>query len=63
MFLITTDLFSEKPDFHSDLVILKRFGKYRLARKIRFRPRSLIDGRYYYVDAHSGMRLGGGTFV
>jgi len=54
---------SEKPDFHSDLVILKRFGKYRLAWKIRFRPSSPLDGRYYYVDAHSGMRLGGGNFV
>lgn len=52
-----------KPDFHSDLVILKRFGKYRLAWKIRFRPSSPLDGRYYYVDAHSGMRLGGGNFV
>lgn len=53
----------EKPDFHSNLVILKRFGKYRLAWKIRFRPSSPLDGRYYYVDAHSGMNLGGGNFV
>ena len=53
----------EKPDFLSNLVILKRFGKYRLAWKIRFRPESPIDGRYYYVDAHSGMKLGGGNFV
>lgn len=57
------DVAPEKPDFLSKLVIIKRFGKYRLAWKIRFRPESPVDGRYYYIDAHSGMRLGGGNFV
>ena len=52
-----------KPDYLSKLVIIKRFGKYRLAWRIRFRPESPIDGRYYYVDAHSGTKLGGGNFV
>lgn len=51
------------PDFISNLVIVERFGKYRLAYKIRFRPSSILDGRFYYVDAHSGMYLGGGNFV
>lgn len=52
-----------KPDFLSNLVIIKRFEKYRLAWKIRFRPSNPLDGRYYYVDAHSGQKLGGGNFV
>jgi len=53
----------KNPDFRSKLVIIERFGKYRLAWRIRFRPASPIDGRYYYVDAHSGLKLGGGNFV
>ncbi|MGI6395241.1 MAG: hypothetical protein ACOX2F_11045 [bacterium] len=54
---------SISPDFISQLVIIERFGKYRLAHKVRFRPTSILDGRFYYVDAHSGEYLGGGNFV
>ena len=50
-------------DFISNLIIIERFGKYRLAYKIRFRPSSILDGRFYYVDAHDGSYLGGGNFV
>jgi len=50
-------------DFISNLVIIERFGKYRLAYRIRFKPSSILDGRFYYVDAHDGKYLGGGNFV
>lgn len=51
------------PDFISNLVIIKAAGGFKLAYKIRFRPSSPLDGRFYYVDAHNGAKLGGGNFV
>lgn len=51
------------PDFISKLVIIGHAGEFRLAYKIRFRPSSPLDGRFYYVDAHNGKSLGGGNFV
>jgi hypothetical protein len=57
------DLQSNSPDFISKLVIIEGAGGYRLAWKLRFRPESILDGRFFYVDAHSGESLGGGNFV
>ncbi len=51
------------PDFISELMIVERAGGYRLAWKLRFRPESILDGRFFYVDAHNGESLGGGNFV
>jgi hypothetical protein len=63
IFTIKYPVNTSMPDFISDLVILNRGGGYRLAWKIRFRPESPVDGRFFYVDAHTGKSLGGGNFV
>ncbi len=54
---------SVKPDFISNLIIVERAGGYYLAWEIRFRPESILDGRFFYVDAHTGKSLGGGNTV
>ena len=63
IFSLKYQINSSQPDFISDLVIVERAGGYRLAWKIRFRPESMLDGRFFYVDAHTGKSLGGGNFV
>jgi len=53
----------DNPVFASTLVILYSGDRYRLAYRIRFKPASLADGNFYYIDAHTGSYLGGGNFV
>ena len=53
----------EKPDFAAKLVIIEDSGNYRLAYRIRFRPISPVDGRYFYVDANNGRLLRTGNLV
>ena len=52
-----------KPDFATKLVIIGYNGGYRLAYRVRFRPMSPVDGRFYYVDAMNGMILRTGNLV
>ena len=53
----------KKPDFATKLVILGYNGGYRLAYRVRFRPMSPVDGRFYYVDATSGKILRTGNLI
>ena len=52
-----------KPDFAAKLVILEDSGDYRLAYRIRFRPMSPVDGRFFFVDAKNGRLLRTGNLV
>ena len=52
-----------KPDFASTPVIIESNGEYRLAYRIRFRPMSPIDGRFFFVDANNGRVLRSGNLV
>jgi len=63
LFSVKYQINTDKPDFISHLVIVERQGGYRLAWEIRFRPGSILDGRFFYVDAHTGESLGGGNSV
>ena len=54
---------AEKSDFAAKLVIIEDSGNYRLAYRIRFRPVSPVDGRYFYVDANNGRLLRTGNLV
>ena len=54
---------AEKSDFTAKLVIIEDSGNYRLAYRIRFRPVSPVDGRYFYVDANNGRLLRTGNLV
>lgn len=53
----------DNPVFVSSLVILAAGDTYKLAYRIRFKPASLADGNFYYIDAHDGTYLGGGNAV
>ena len=53
----------KKSDFATKLVIIGYNGGYRLAYRVRFRPMSPVDGRFYYVDAMSGMVLRTGNLI
>lgn len=53
----------KKPDFTSKLVIIAYNGTYRLAYRVRFRPMSPVDGRFFYVDAMNGRILRTGNLV
>lgn len=52
-----------KPDFASYPVIIEYNGEYRLAYRIRFRPISPIDGKFFFVDANNGRVLRTGNLV
>ena len=52
-----------KPDFASNPVIIGYNGGYRLAYRVRFRPKSPVDGRFFFVDADSGRVLRTGNLV
>ena len=52
-----------KPDFAAKLAIIEDAGNYKLAYRIRFRPISPVDGRYFYVDANNGRVLRTGNLV
>ena len=54
---------AKKPDFAAKLVILEDSGNYRLAYRIRFRPMSPVDGRFFFVDAQNGRLLRTGNLV
>ena len=54
---------SFKPDFASKLVIIGYNNGYRLAYRVRFRPVSPVDGRYFFVDADTGRILRTGNLV
>lgn len=53
----------KRPDFASKLMIVKDGGSYKLAYRVRFRPSSPIDGRFYYVDANNGRIIRTGNLV
>ena len=53
----------KKPDFASQLVIVAYNGEYKLAYRIRFRPASPTDGKYFFVDANNGRILRTGNLV
>ena len=53
----------KKPDFATKLVIIGYNGGYRLAYRVRFRPMSPVDGRFYYVDAMNGRVLRTGNLI
>ncbi len=53
----------KNPDFAAKLVIIEDDGSYKLAYRIRFRPKSPVDGRYFYVDANNGRLLRTGNLV
>ena len=53
----------KKPDFATKLVIIGYNGGYRLAYRVRFRPMSPVDGRFYFVDAMNGRVLRTGNLV
>ena len=52
-----------KPDFVSNPVIIEYNGEYKLAYRVRFRPTSPIDGRFFFVDADNGRILRTGNLV
>jgi len=45
---------TEVPTFYGKKIILKVLGKYIVAYKVRFVPKSLTDTRHYYVSAKNG---------
>lgn len=51
------------PKIYSKTIIKKWLGSYRVVYKVSFMPTSLADGRFYYVDAHTGEYFGGGNTV
>ena len=53
----------KNPDFISKLVIIEDAGNYKLAYRVRFRPSSPVDGRFFYVDANSGRVLRTGNLI
>lgn len=53
----------KNPDFISQLVIIDYLGEYKLAYRVRFRPMSPLDGRFFFVDANSGKLLRTGNLV
>ncbi len=53
----------KNPDFISNLVIISNGDGYRLAYRVRFRPMSPVDGRFFYVDANNGRVLRTGNLV
>ena len=53
----------KRPDFSSKLVIIGYNDGYRLAYRVRFRPASPVDGRYFFVDANDGRILRTGNLV
>ena len=53
----------KNPDFLSKLVIIEDGGSYKLAYRIRFRPMSPVDGRFFFVDANNGRVLRTGNLV
>ena len=53
----------KNPDFISKLVIIEDAGTYKLAYSVRFRPKSPVDGRFFYVDANTGKLLGSGNLI
>ncbi len=54
---------ASKPDFAANLAIIEDAGVYKLAYRIRFRPMSPVDGRFFYVDADNGRILRTGNLV
>lgn len=52
---------AETPRHWSTLQIVRHHGQWHLVWKVKLTPVSLADGRFAYVDAHSGEILGGGT--
>jgi hypothetical protein len=53
----------KNPDFLSKLVIIGYGDSYRLAYRVRFRPMSPLDGRYFFIDANSGELLRSGNLI
>ena len=53
----------KNPDFISKLVIIENNGEHKLAYRVRFRPASPLDGRYFFVDAMNGRVLRTGNLV
>ena len=53
----------KNPDFLSKLVIIGYDDSYRLAYRVRFRPMSPLDGRYFFIDANSGELLRSGNLI
>ena len=53
----------KNPDFISKLVIIEDAGSYKLTYRIRFRPMSPLDGRFFYVDANNGRVLRTGNLI
>lgn len=54
---------TKTPDFVSELVIIGYNGGYRLAYRLRFRPKNPLDGRFYFVDANTGELLRTGNLI
>ena len=52
-----------KFDFISQLVIIDYLGEYKLAYRLRFRPKSMLDGRFFFVDANTGKLLRTGNLI
>lgn len=53
----------KNPDFISKLVIIGYGDGYKLAYRLRFRPMSPLDGRFFYVDANTGKLLRSGDLI
>ena len=53
----------KNPDFISKLVIIGYGDSYKLAYRLRFRPISPVDGRFFYVDANTGKLLRSGDLI
>ena len=49
------------PRHWAEQVIVHHRNEWRLAWKVKLPPISLADGRYAYIDAKSGVLIGGGT--
>lgn len=54
---------TKEPDSISKLVIIGYGDSYKLAYRVRFRPSSPLDGRYFFVDAMNGRLLRTGNLV
>ncbi len=52
---------AKTPQYWSILQIIEYRGQWHLVWKVKLPPISLADGRFAYVDAHSGELIGGGT--
>ena len=53
----------KNPDFISKLVIIEDAGSYKLAYRVRFRPKNPLDGRFFFVDANTGRVLRTGNLI